>query len=241
MFQILEETTINPSQLTNREMENVWQSFNTRFTEYFSSKHDMIMKSHHLQEQFDEIMRSNEWWEFENLSHLPVAPQIYYREAKQICQQLKELDCLFSVREMLKTHPFCACSFNLAQINEWEKLPQTLKETIEKGRQSYRKILLTLKDTLAQIISHLGTRPMDEEYKSAVQHLTEVFKKETEIPLLNNAELVILQKAFENLPTSILLQTSFPATTDFVSRHDLKEQVTRWLDELPNEPVLMKV
>lgn len=241
LFQILEETTINPSQLTNREMENVWQAFHTRFAEYFAAKHDMIMKSHHLQEQFDEIMRSNEWWEFENLSHLPVAPQIHYREAKQICQQLKELDCLFSVREMLKTHPFCACSFNLAQIREWEKLPQTLKQTIEKGRESYRRILLTLKDTLEQIISHFSSRPMDEEYKAAVTHLTDVFKKGKDIPLLGNAELVILQKAFENLPTSILLNTSFPATNDFVSRRDLKEQVTKWLDELPNEPVLMKI
>jgi hypothetical protein len=241
LFQILEETTINPSQLTNREMENVWQSFNTRFSEYFSAKHDVIMKSHLLQEQFDEIMRSNEWWEFENLSHLPVAPQLYYREAKQICQQLKELDCLFSVREMLKTHPFCACSFNLAQIKEWEQLPQTLKATVEKGRASYRKILLTLKDTLVQIISHLGTRPMDEDYKLAVRNLSDIFKRGAEIPLLNNAELVILQKAFENLPTSILLNTSFPATGDFVSRNDLKEQVTRWLDELPNEPVLLKL
>lgn len=241
LFQILEETTINPSQLTNREMENVWQSFHSRFAEYFASKHDMIMKSHHLQEQFDEIMRSNEWWEFENLSHLPVAPQIHYREAKQICQQLKELDCLFSVREMLKTHPFCACSFNLAQIREWERLPQTLKQTIEKGRESYRRILLTLKDTLAQIIAHLGSRPMDEEYKAAVGKLSDVFKQGKEIPLLGNAELVILQKAFENLPTSILLKTSFPATNDFVSRNDLKEQVIKWLDELPNEPVLMKL
>ncbi len=241
LFQILEETTINPSQLTNREMENVWQAFHTRFAEYFSGKHDMIMKSHHLQEQFDEIMRSNEWWEFENLSQLSIAPQLYYREAKQICRQLKELDCLFSVREMLKTHPFCACSFNLAQINEWEKLPQTLRQTVENGRQSYRKILLTLKDTLAQIITHFGNRPMDEEYKTAVRHLIEIFKQGTGIPLLNNAELVILQKAFENLPTSILLKTSFPATNDYVSRNDLKEQVNQWLDELPNEPVLMKI
>jgi len=241
LFQMLEETTINPSQLTNRELENVWQAFHTRFAEYFSTKHDVVMKSHHLQEQFDEIMRSNEWWEFENLSQLPIAPQIYYREAQQIRQQLRELDCLFSVREMLKTHPFCACSFNIAQTREWEKLPQTLQQTLEKGRKSYRKILLTLKDTLIQLLGHFGNRPMDEEYKTAVRHLVEMFKQGTEIPLLNNAELVILQKAFENLPASILLKTNFPATKDFVSRTDLKEQVTHWLDELPDEPVLVKV
>jgi len=82
---------------------------------------------------------------------------------------------------------------------------------------------------------------MDDEYKNAVRQLIEIFKQGAEIPLLNNAELVILQKAFENLPASILLQTNFPVTKDFVSRADLKEQVGKWLDELPDEPVLVKV
>jgi hypothetical protein len=241
LFEILEETTINPSQLTNREMENVWQMFHSRFTEQFAASHDLMMKSHHLQEQFDEIMRSNEWWEFENLSKLPVFPQVYRREVDQICRKFKELDCLFNVREMLKTHPFCACSFNLAEMDGWTNLPQKLQETIEKGRTSYRKILLTLKDTLVQLISHFGNRPMDEEYKTAVKHLVEIFTRSAEIPLFNNSELVILQKSFENLPTSLLLKTTFPPTADYIRRSDLKDQVSRWLDELPDDPVMLKV
>lgn len=241
LFQMLEETTVNPSQLTNREMENVWQAFHTRYAEYFAAKHDMVMKSHHLQEQFDEIMRSNEWWEFDNLSKLPVFPQVYRQEAGRICQQFRELDCLFSVREMLKTHPFCACSFNLAQTEEWERLPQNLREKIKQGRRSYRKILLTLKTTLVQIIPNLATRPMDAEYKTAAQNLFEIFKQGAEIPLLGNAELVILQKAFENLPASILLETNLPSTKDFVSRTELEKQIHQWLDELPDEPALVKI
>ncbi len=241
LFEILEETTNNPSHLTNREMENVWQLFHTRFTEHFSAKHDLVMRSHHLQEQFDEIIRSNEWWEFENLSNLPIFTQSYRRQAQQICRQFKELDCRFNVREMLKTHPFCACSFNLTEAAEWEALPQKLKETIEKGRKSYRKILWTLRETIVQLTTHFGTRAMDEEYKAAVRHLVEIFKLSKEIPPLSNAELIILQKAFEKLPTSILLKTSFPSTNDFVTRTELTEQVTQWLDELPDEPVLVKV
>ena len=241
LFQMLEETIVNPSQLTNREMENFWQAFHTRFAEHFAAKHDFVMKSHLLQEKFDEIMRSNEWWEFENLSKLPVFPQVYRCETKGICRQFRELDCAFSVREMLATHPFCACSFNLAQIGEWERLPQRLLETIEKGRRSYRAILFKLRDTIAQLLMQFANRPMDEEYKTAVKNLSDTFRQGRELPLLGNAELVILQKAFENLPTSILLETNFPAAKDYVSRQDLKEKVSRWLDELPDEPVLVKV
>ncbi|MBS1796007.1 MAG: ATP-binding protein [Acidobacteria bacterium] len=241
LFGILEETTINPSQLTNREMENHWQAFQTRFSEYFAARHDQVMKSHHLQEQFDEIMRSNEWWEFENLSNLPLFTPVFRDRAQKICQQFRELDCRFNVRDMLKTHPFCACSFNLDAADEWEGLPEALKETIEKGRRSYRKILWTLRETLVQLITHFGSRPIDEEYKAASRHLVEIFKQGKGIPLLNNSELVILQKAFENLPTSLLLKTGFPPTNDFVTRDELKAQVEQWLDELPDEPVLLKV
>ncbi len=241
LFEILEETTINPSQLTNREMENVWQLFHSRFTDHFAAKHDLVMKSHHLQEQFDEIMRSNEWWEFENLSNLPIFTQTYRQQAQKICRQFKELDCRFNVREMLKTHPFCACSFNLTEAERWESLPENLKNTIEKGRKSYRKILWTLRETLAQLITHFGTRPLDEDHKTAARHLVEIFKHGKGIPALGNAELVIIQKAFENLPTSIMLKTSFPPTDDFVTRTELKELADQWLDELPDEPVLVKI
>jgi len=76
------------------------------------------MKSHHLQAQFDEILQSDEWWEFENLSRLTVFQQVHRQEVQKIRRQFRELDCRFDVREMLKTHPFGACSFNLAKIEE---------------------------------------------------------------------------------------------------------------------------
>ena len=241
LFEIIEDTIINPNQLINREMENIWQSFHTRFSEHFSIKHDIVMKSHLLQEKYDEIIRSDDWWEFQNLSKLPIFTQIYWQEAQKLCQQFRELDCRFSVREMLKTHPFCACSFNLAQISEWEQLPQTLLQTINKGRTNYRKILLTMRETLAQLISHFAKKPMDAEYAKAAANLIEIFAQGREIPTLTNAELIILQKTFENLPNSLMLKTSFPPTNDFISRTELKERVNRWLEELPDKPVLVKI
>ncbi|MEP6901093.1 MAG: DUF6079 family protein [Actinomycetota bacterium] len=241
LVEIIKDTIINPSQLTNRELENVWQLFHAGFSEYFAVSHDMVMKSHPLQEQFDEIMRSDDWWEFESLSKLPIFPHVFWKEAQKICQQFRELDCRFSVREMLETHPFCACSFNLEQIGEWEALPLTLQQTIHKGRTSYRKILMTLKGTLVQLISRFANHPTENEYSAAAKHLIQIFTEENSIPPLNNAELFILQKSFENLPTSLLLKTSFPATNDFISRAELKDQVNEWLDELPDEPVMLKI
>jgi hypothetical protein len=238
---VIEETIINPNQMLNREMENLWQSFHTRFSEHFAVKHDMVMKSHHLQEKFDEILRSDEWWEFENLSKLPIFPNYYWREAQKIRRQFKELDCGFSVREMLQTHPFCACSFNLAQIREWENLPNKMLEIISNGLASYRKILLNLSATITQIVSHFANKKIDDEYSKASLHLVKIFREARNMPPLNNAELIILQKAFENLPTSLFYTSSVPKTADFISRREIKEQINLWLNELPEEPVLVKI
>jgi hypothetical protein len=241
LFKVVYESAVNPNQLLNREMENLWQSFHQRFSEYFALKHDLVMKSHHLQERLDEIMRSDAWWEFENLSRLPIFPGIYWDKVGKIRRRLRELDCHFSVRDMLQTHPFCACSFNLSQISEWERLPQKLEETIEDGRKSYRRILLALSDTVAQLVSHFAKRENDDEYTAAATQLLEIFVAGREIPPLDNLQLTVLQKSFENLPASILIKSDFPHTQDFVSRRKLKELVNKWLDEIPNKPVLIKI
>ena len=68
-----------------------------------------------------------------------------------MCRRFRQLDCKFEVREMLKTHPFCACSFNLSQIEEWERLPHQLSLKIEGA--SYRtQGLMMLRQTLIPML-----------------------------------------------------------------------------------------
>ncbi len=80
----------------------------------------------------------------------------------------------------------------------------------------------------------------DDEFSNAAGHLIDIFKGNQEIPLLNNHELVILQKIFESLPTSPLVSVNPPTEESYLSGEELRFQVTDWLDNLPSEPVLMK-
>ena len=203
LHDIIDEGYKKPSETLNRETENLWQTFHSRFTEHFAVKHDTIMKSHYLQEQFDEILRSDEWWEFENLSRLGGSNQIYWKEAQEICRRFKELNCRFDVREMLKTHPFCACSFNLAKINEWENLPQTLQEIINRGRKTSLQKLRTLTETLVPLIEQFAAKNSDEDFAEAAQHLIQILETGEDIEFLTNNELIILRKIFEHLPASV--------------------------------------
>ncbi len=95
LLQMLDETYHNPSDALNKQMENLWQMFHDRFAEHFAVKHDTVMKSHHLQEQFDAILRSDDWWEFENLSHFPLFHQKFWDEAEKNCRQFREVGLPF--------------------------------------------------------------------------------------------------------------------------------------------------
>ena len=198
LLKIIDESYKNPSETLNREMENLWQTFHTRYSEHFSIKHDTIMKSHHLQEKFDEILRSDEWWEFENLAHLPVFSQNYWKQAQKICRRFKELNCRFDVREMLKTHPFCACSFNLSKIRSWEKLPSILEKIIDEGRESYRNNLHSMTVDLVPLIEQFLSQNRDNEFAEAALGLIKILERREDAQFLENNQLIILQKIFES-------------------------------------------
>ena len=241
LLQLIEEITIKPSELLNQQLEYNWQAFFERFSEYFAIKHDTIMKSHLLQEKFDEVMRSDEWWEFENLSHLPVFHKHYWHEAQKLCRQFKELDCGFDVKEMLKSHPFCACSFSLMQIAEWEELPMKLAKAISNGRNSYRKTLRILSQTLIALLEDFVRTGKEIEFKVAAENLIENLRSNEELRLLTNSELIILNKIIQKMPASSQLQVKLPGDVGFQTRDELQAQLNEWVIQLPSEPCLLKI
>lgn len=241
IYQIIEEMRAAPSEALNLELERLWQDFHAKFSDFFNVKHYVVMKSHLLQEKFDEILRSDDWWEFENLSALPVFQANYWQQAQKIAAQLRKLNCQFDLPELLKMQPFCGCSFRLSQTDEWERLPQKLAETVARGRAAYRKTLSILRMTLSPILENIQPQEKDRELAEAAAKLAEALVNDREIALLGNPELVILRRAVQAISDSPYLQVAMPTETGFLSREDLRYRLVEWLDELPNDPVLLKI
>ncbi|HEY0050008.1 MAG TPA: DUF6079 family protein, partial [Pyrinomonadaceae bacterium] len=84
LLEFIREMAIAPSEILNRELERMWLLFHEAFIEHFAIKHDTVMKSHHLLEKYDEMMRSDEWWEFENLSSLSIFQKNHWQKAQKI-------------------------------------------------------------------------------------------------------------------------------------------------------------
>lgn len=137
-------------------------------------------------------MRSDAWWEFESLSKFEIFRPAFWEGAQKNCRQFKESDCHFNVREMLNKHPFCACSFNLSQINEWEKLPETLRENINQGRTSYGQTLQMPGEDLTSMLDEISKE--DDEFSPPATNLILRLKEKGESTEFSNQELIVLQK-----------------------------------------------
>ncbi|MEZ5428098.1 MAG: DUF6079 family protein [Pyrinomonadaceae bacterium] len=225
LLRVIDEIYFEPSADLAGEMHELWKNFLEQFTEHFASQHDAVMKSHLLQEKFDEIRHGDEWWEFENLSALPIFPPAHWKEATRVCRQFNELNCRFDVRQMLQTHPFCACSFNLTQISEWDKLPEILEEKVTEGRSSYRRILNSESARLIPLIEKFGQRDREGDFADSVKHLVDVLRSGQEIPLLTTEELIILQKIFEPLSEPAPQKTGFAESEEILETADLLSEL----------------
>lgn len=241
LLRVVDENYYNPSETLNNEMGSLWRSFQAAFSDYFAVSHDTVMKSHYLQEKFEEILQSDDWWAFENLSRIPVFQQSFWNKAQNICRRFRQLDCKFQVREMLKTHPFCACSFNLSQIDEWERLPQLLTQTIDQGLASYRRSLLLLKQTLIPMLDQFAETVKDPQFVGVATNLSKVLQEGKGLSKFSNIELAVFQKIFETLNTVPLVDVIMPESGEYTGREELREKVNRWVDELPGDPVLVKI
>lgn len=241
LFAVIEETRAAPSEILNQELERLWADFHARFAEHFAAAHRATMNAHDLQEKFAEILESDEWWEFESLSALPIFQKNHWRRAQKIVRRLKELNCRVETREILETEPFCACSFRLSEAGEWRKLPSELLETVNAGRMNYRKTVSILSPAFAPVFESLAENEKSAEFREIAARFSEILAGDAQLPLLNNAELTVFRRVVQAVPAAPLLQVTLPAETGFLSREELRYRLNEWLDELPNDPVLLKI
>lgn len=242
--ELLKYTTLSlqaPSEALNREFQQKWDDFQQRYIDYFVARHDAVMRNPDLQDKFEEVVCSDEWWEFEELSRIRIFPRSYYDKAKAIYFQGKNLDCRADVREVLKNYPLCSCAFRLSMVEEWKHLPESLKELVESGRQAYRKVIRVLRDTLVTMLEEVAKESKKEGEKKVTLELLEILQSGNELPLLSSKEMVVLGKAIARIKASPMLMIELPEDDSFMTRTELKEKFSTWLEQLPNEPVLMKI
>jgi hypothetical protein len=153
------------------------------------------MRSHSLQASYHEIMRSDEWWEFENLSHIAIFDPSLATGVEHLRRQFAELDCEFPVREALQARPFCRCSFGIARERQWERLPETLSSSIQHALLRYRETLVEEKATITPLLQKFESDSSDKTIAAAATSLLDALRKGEGMPTFSLVQLQVLQKA----------------------------------------------
>ena len=195
LYHLADVSYSNPSDASNRELGYLWIKFQRDFSEHFAARHDAIMRSHSLQASYNEIMRSDEWWQFENFARIGVFDPEIASNVMEIRRRFDELDCGFVVREALQLRPFCKCSFGLSTEKEWEKLPERLTGAIQQALCSYRETLFNEQKKITPLLAKIEQDSPDKEAAGAATLLIDTIMKGLEFPKLSVVHLHVLQQA----------------------------------------------
>lgn len=188
------ETAVSePGDAKNREVGYLWEYFLKEYCEFYAIRHDQIMLSHDLQEKFDEMRRTDIWWEFENLSSIAALRGPEWREALQLRRKLENLDCNFDVRESLKNRPLCLCAFRLSDTDEWQRLPDALWVVVSRGQTAIRERIRSLSNDVLDELRGLEARSQNQEEAKAAKELASLLRAGSEIPRLSQIQIEVLR------------------------------------------------
>lgn len=189
----VEHAVSEPSETRNREVGYLWERFRRDYSEFYASQHDEIMRSHGLQEKYNEIRRSDIWLEFIELADLPLFRGDASRTAAALCVRLDQLDCRFDLRKALGTSSSCICGFRLDESAKWHELPSELWGTVSRSLESFRAILIKRKDAVLTALESFSKQTNSAGHAEAARRLTDLLTSGGSLPRLSGTEIQVLQ------------------------------------------------
>ncbi len=234
---LLADLVKSPSAETNSMLESTFAEFVSAFSVNFVKAHDEVMRSEVLKKQIDEVLSSDEWWEFENLSALPIFRRSHIRKAASILSRLRGLKCERDAAESLSERPFCACGFRLSEEKLVQSLPKELIGAVLQGSGSYRRTLAKSADVLEPIIEKLEL----EEGTEARESLKAKIRARGDVSPMTSEEINLLRKACSMIENSPVINVAYPELSDFMTARELSDRLESWASELPDEPLFVSI
>ncbi|MCA1592905.1 MAG: DUF6079 family protein [Acidobacteria bacterium] len=220
----------------------LWREFHARYVEHYAGVHDKTVGVECEREWLATLRRTERWSQFEALSSLPVVSRSLWDRASELLRLESDSRCDFAARQLLETHPACACSFRLALEAELEALPRELEETMERGLEVYRRTLSLLSDHLAIALDALARKDEDAETTQHARTLSKAFAQKNVPEHLTRLDVRLIERALQRMAAPPPVRVATPmGEYGRLTREQLRSRLEQWLDELPEQPVLIEV
>ncbi|MBL8150122.1 MAG: hypothetical protein JNN15_09370, partial [Blastocatellia bacterium] len=213
--------------------EMVYNSFHTRYVDYYCTLHDSMVASQGIKNQLEEIISSQKWRNFEILSQLSVANRSYYATAIDLVRSLRERMCVFPTRELLQTQPFCACSFRINQTVDPATKIEILKVVIDIGTAYHKRLL----KHYAPQIKKIGENQNNGEHDARFDKLQKLISDTNGLDIVELSTIEAFNDLTLATPSSIGL---FPVVRfgGKSSKDQLRKDFEKWFETLPDDPNL---
>ncbi len=222
--------------------ERLWREFRARYGEHYAAAHDKTVGAQNSRASLIELRRGERWREFESLARLPVVSSQVWRQAESLLRLAEGGRCTLPVRIILETRPACACRFRLSRASELEELPQELEALMERGLEVYRRTLLMLGASLAISLDALARRETDDGVMARARSLASGLAQGRLPERLTRQDVALVERALRRMPAPPPVRVVAPnGDAGLLTRDELRARFEQWLDELPEQPVLIEV
>ncbi|MET0626057.1 MAG: hypothetical protein ABW250_24195 [Pyrinomonadaceae bacterium] len=222
--------------------ERLWREWRARYGEHYAALHDKTVSEAGSREALQDLRRADRWREFESLARLPVVSGQVWRQAEGLLRVAEGARCRLDVRRLLAGQPACACRFRLSRAAEMSELPQELEALMERGLAVYRRTLLMLGTTLAISLDALARREPQEDAAKHARHLSAAFAQGRLPERFARQDVRLIERALRRMPAPPPVKVVAPnGDTGLLTREELRARFDQWLDELPEQPVLIEL
>ena len=222
--------------------ERLWREWRARYGEHYAALHDKTIGQAGSREALQDLRRAERWREFESLARLPVVSGQVWRQAEGLLRVAEGTRCRLDVRRLLAGQPACACQFRLSRAAGLSELPRELEALMERGLAVYRRTLLMLGTTLAISLDALGRREELGETAKRARHLSAAFAQGRLPEKFTRQDVRLIEGALRRMPAPPPVRVVAPnGDTGLLTREELRARFEQWLDELPEQPVLIEV
>jgi hypothetical protein len=219
----------------------LWREFHARYTEVYAARHDEALQDEGRRRRVEELVRSEEWREFEALAQLQIVNRRYWEEAAEIIERGSAAACRLPVRRLLAERPLCACRFRLASSDALSRVPEELLDVQERGRAAYRRTLEFLSTPLAIALDALARNEPEAVQSARARSLSGAFAQGRGPAHFSPADVRLIERALNRMSSPPPVRLSLPVSDyGLLTRDELRARLNQWLDDLPNEPAVVE-
>ena len=175
------------------EIETRWIDYSAHYNEYISTAHENSARAHDIRDRANEILASQTWWIYENLSGVEQFPTRFSRITREIFRELRKCNCTCTVVESPGKPVFCpACGFSAKTERVRSMLCTKLWETINQAIVAYDHVLSRLRDDVIDACGHFAGTADDEAVSNDSLSLAEKIGHGVSVADLTENELRVL-------------------------------------------------